>query len=62
MLEVIEEFLRDTGIKPETFGRLVLNDGDIFWKMKDGDQSLCDEDRERVLSFMHSYKEIKGWS
>jgi hypothetical protein len=58
MLELIISFLKYTGIRPETFGRLVLNDHNLVAKLQEGMQ-LTNEAEEAILSFMNRYEDAK---
>lgn len=60
MLKVIEEFLKRTGIKPETFGLLTINDQDMVFRLRRSEY-LSDDEWGHVLMFIQKYDEIKGW-
>jgi hypothetical protein len=59
MLELIENFLKWTAIRPETFGRLTLNDPWLVWRLKDGHQ-LPEEEKYRVIQFIRNYEDAKS--
>lgn len=58
MLELIQRFIDYTGIHPETFGRLTVNDARLVDKLRDG-QTLTDEAQGHILTFMHNYEDTK---
>lgn len=58
MLEIIEEFLKRTGIHPDTFGRLVCNNPQLVWALKDGFE-LDDEVSDTIMNFIQGYEEMK---
>jgi hypothetical protein len=58
MLEMIVSFLRYTGIRPDTFGRLTVNDPNLVSKLKEG-RELSTEAQEQILWFMHKYEDAK---
>jgi len=60
MLEYIMEFLRFTGIHPETFGRLSVNDPDLIYKLQNPEFKLFDDARQRILNFIHDYEDAKS--
>lgn len=60
MLEIVQEFLCFTGIRPETFGRLTLNDPHLLWRLKQPGFELFDEARDRILTFIHNYEDTKS--
>jgi hypothetical protein len=57
---MIVNFLRYTGIHPETFGRLAAGDPDLFYRMRDGNYELHQETQERILDFIHNYEDAKS--
>jgi hypothetical protein len=57
--EMIASFLRYTGIRPETFGRLTLNDPNLLPKLKAGHE-LNQDAAERVIQFMNRYEDGKS--
>lgn len=58
MFEAVLQFLRYTGIKPETFGRLVANDADLVWKLEQG-WVPTDELKDDIIAFMQRYEDGK---
>jgi hypothetical protein len=56
MFELIQRFLKFTGIHEETFGRLTLNDPNLMYKLERG-EALSDEAELRVLKFMQTYED-----
>lgn len=60
MLELIIRFLGWTGIHPETFGRLTVNNPDLVYRLEDPDFALHQEAQERILDFMHNYEDAKS--
>lgn len=56
---MIVSFLRYTGIRPETFGRLTVNDPHLVAKLKTG-RALGQEAQEKILVFMHRYEDGKS--
>jgi adenylate kinase family enzyme len=58
VLEMIMSFLRFTGIKPDTFGRLTVNDPWLVEKLKEG-RVLSDDAEHTILTFMHRYEDTK---
>lgn len=58
MLEMIVSFLRYTGIPPDTFGRLTVNDPNLVPKLKEG-RELSRAAQDQILSFMHNYEDAK---
>lgn len=59
MLEMIQRFLKYTAIRPDTFGRLTVNDPNLIEKLKRG-LILTDEAERAILSFMHHYEDAKS--
>lgn len=59
MLEIIERFLKHTGIKRDTFGRLTVNDPWLIEKMRNGYQ-LSDEAETIILTFITNYEDAKS--
>lgn len=57
---MIAEFLRFTGIHPETFGRLTVNDPDVYYKLRKGNFRLHDWARDRIISFIQNYEDLKS--
>lgn len=53
-------FLRFTGIHPETFGRLAVNDPNLVYRLENPDFALYQESQERILDFMHNYEDAKS--
>jgi hypothetical protein len=58
VFELVISFLKYTGLKPETFGRLTVNDADLVWKLEQGMQ-FEDEVNETILRFMQRYEDAK---
>jgi hypothetical protein len=58
VFELVVRFLEYTGIKPETFGRLVFNDADFVWKLEQGFE-YDDEVNETILDFIHRYQDAR---
>lgn len=58
MLEMIEDFLKYTGIHADTFGRLVCNNAELVWALRDGCE-LDAELKDHIIKFIQNYKEIK---
>lgn len=59
MLELVKRFLKVTGIHPETFGRLVLNDADLVYRLKAGEK-LDKTERRLIIDFIQNYEDIKS--
>jgi hypothetical protein len=59
MFELIQRFLKYTGIHPETFGRLTVNDPNLMYKLERGDE-LDDEAERMVLTFMQNYEDDRA--
>jgi hypothetical protein len=59
MYEHIQRFLKYSGIHPETFGRLTVNDPNLLYKLERGDE-LDDEAERMVLTFMHNYEDDRA--
>jgi hypothetical protein len=51
-------FLGYTGIKPDTFGRLTINDPHLIPKLRAG-RELESETELRILTFMQNYEDFK---
>lgn len=58
MFEMVTSFLKYTGIKEDTFGRLVLNDAWLVEKLRRG-LELTDEAQAAVIEFMNRYEDAK---
>jgi hypothetical protein len=58
VFELVINFLKYTGLKPETFGRLTVNDADLVWKLEQGMQ-FEDEVNETILRFIQRYEDAK---
>jgi hypothetical protein len=59
VFELIQRFLKYTGIHPETFGRLTVNDPNLLYKLERGDE-LDDEAERMVLTFMQNYEDDRA--
>lgn len=57
---MIVSFLRYTGIHPETFGRLTINNPHLVYQLRDEDCELDREAQERIIDFMHNYEDAKS--
>lgn len=55
LLAQIEVFCQRHGVKPSTFGRNVLGDGNLIPNLKDG-RSLSLRNAEKVVKFMAEYQ------
>jgi len=60
MLEIIEDFLKRTGIHPDTFGRLVCNNPDLVWQMRE-DVEFDKEVGDAIMDFIQHYDTLKGY-
>jgi hypothetical protein len=58
MLEIIERFLSYTAIRPDTFGRLTVNDPNLLHKLRRGER-LTDEAEACIMTFMQNYEDAK---
>lgn len=59
LLREIEEFLSFTAIKPETFGRLTVNDPNLCFKLSRHGE-IKDEAVNRIRLFMQNYEEARA--
>jgi 2,4-dienoyl-CoA reductase-like NADH-dependent reductase (Old Yellow Enzyme family) len=52
LLQRIERFLSDTGMKASTFGRKAVKDPNFVYRLRDGKRRCWPHTEERVLNWM----------
>lgn len=60
LLQEIEGFLRETEMKPSTFGLSAMNDGALVGQLRTGRRSLTLKSATRVLSFIAANRPTKS--
>jgi hypothetical protein len=58
VLELIERFLAYTGIHPDTFGRLTVNNPELVYRLRMG-ETIDKDAEEMILTFMQRYEDMK---
>ena len=58
LLTQIERFCATHGIRPTTFGRQAIGDGNLISSMRQGKRSLTLKTAARVIEFMAGYPRI----